>query len=375
MLFFFVQLTGLFHVHLLRPSFIVPIDVIYCRASRQLFHSLSNEKYTTGLASIRKFYINLSVSGSHCRICSLFITVMANIEDILVIPWSKEKIRTILMRHHPILAAKCKEILERGLDIQEVNKALRKEMEHPESILYGENTFYFDDCETFSRFLRLHPRAPRLFRKIIIDHVINSDSTSYSFDALAHVLEQCQGLEEVEIGVDESSLVKLLQKQRKDIGERGFLLLAPDSLDHQMNLIILPAVRHLRTLGIPKVTFTSTHKEILWWHAKNWPNERRPPCGPIAGGVLDKVVAPEMMQYFVKRKKENARKRKATDDAAPPTDDAAPPTDAKRPRREKSRTVAQKVIYKDGLSYLYSQSQPQQPQTLEAVHSTTEHLL
>jgi hypothetical protein len=97
--------------------------------------------------------------------------------------------------------------------------------------------------------------------------VINSDSTSYSFDALAHVLEQCPGLEEVGIGVDEAALVKLLQEQRKDIGERGFLLLAPDDSDYQTNLIILLAVRHLRTLGVPKVTFTCTHKDIFWWHA------------------------------------------------------------------------------------------------------------
>lgn len=75
----------------------------------------------------------------------------------------------------------------------------------------------------------------------MIDHVINSDSTSYSFDALAHVLERCPDLEEVEIGVDEGTLVKLLQEQRKGIGQRGFLLLAPDDLDHQTNLIILLA--------------------------------------------------------------------------------------------------------------------------------------
>lgn len=87
---------------------------------------------------------------------------MANIEDILVIPWSKEKIRSILMRHHSILVANCKKMLERGFVIQDVNKDLRKEMEHPESSLDGENTFYFDDCEAFSRFLRLSPSTREL---------------------------------------------------------------------------------------------------------------------------------------------------------------------------------------------------------------------
>lgn len=54
-LFFFVQLTALFPFHPLGLDFIVPIEVIYRGASRQLFDSTGIEEYTPDFSSTQKF--------------------------------------------------------------------------------------------------------------------------------------------------------------------------------------------------------------------------------------------------------------------------------------------------------------------------------
>ncbi|KAJ4359604.1 uncharacterized protein N0V89_000159 [Didymosphaeria variabile] len=120
---------------------------------------------------------------------------------------------------------------------------------------------------------------------------------------LASVLKRLPNLQEVTIGIDEVGLVRDWSRERNGQQE---IVMRPQDIGFQLNLIILPAVHELRQLRIPKVVFSDTHEHIVWKYKDSWPDKYKVPRGPIPGGVLETLIAPEMMQS---RKPSRKRKR------------------------------------------------------------------
>jgi hypothetical protein len=141
---------------------------------------------------------------------------------------------------------------------------------------YQQNTFQFPGINNFRR-LQSSPVA-NFVRKIIID----GDYCRNGLLKVAKCLAQCTQLKEVEIGVDEVQMV-LDMKLAKD----GYLDMdmRPQDVAFGTNLAILGdiGVQALRQLRIPKVRFTSLSDR---------PSRT---SGPVPGGVLQTVVAREMM--------------------------------------------------------------------------------
>ena len=158
-------------------------------------------------------------------------------------------------------------------------------------IYYGENTFRFADTYDLSVFLaQTERRSAKMVRKIVFafdvkfsfsrpEHTGNWNGASETFK----FFDKFKGLEELEIMVDERRLVTH-QCRNLPYLRRWW---PGKEIPRQLNLKVLTTcsmdtLRKMR--GIPKVTFVGGEKL-----------NNRPWDGPIPGGILETVVAQEMM--------------------------------------------------------------------------------
>ena len=135
----------------------------------------------------------------------------------------------------------------------------------------SEDTICFETIDKFCTYLDKHDQHARAFlRKVAIDDPIRLKDTRSWLPELAGYLSDCDDLEEVEIGVDEPSLVRLRARQR--YGAHAFNLLRPQDIDAQLNIVILPEVQALRELRIPKFTFTDLHRDVQLMFEETMPH-------------------------------------------------------------------------------------------------------
>ena len=178
-------------------------------------------------------------------------------------------------------------------------------------IYYRENSFRFCDTCELMRFVEImEKRSAQLVRKITFAYDVKHSSYpswdgGYFTEASQAFrrLHNFTGLEDLDIIVDEARLVKYQCSQSKDL--RRF---EPEQeIPRQLNLKVLTVcgMDSLRELhGIRKVTFIDGAKA----GNRTW-------GGPIPGGILDSVVAPEMMSEL--KSLADQTRGKAQNDAFP----------------------------------------------------------
>ncbi|KAF2248018.1 hypothetical protein BU26DRAFT_565437 [Trematosphaeria pertusa] len=149
-----------------------------------------------------------------------------------------------------------------------------------------ENMFHFADEYQLHSLVFRNPKDASLLCKISVDFDCPLDAMD---TMLADDLAQCTGLEALEIGADEALLV--CEASRRDKGYQE-VRMRPQDIGFALNLLVLRlrGIRKLRQLHIPKVTFTPRT------HGGHDNSYRRRTTGPIPGGVLETVVARDMMR-------------------------------------------------------------------------------
>jgi hypothetical protein len=156
-------------------------------------------------------------------------------------------------------------------------------------IYFSENTFYFSGGTEFANWTYQNKKSASLLRKIGVDFVRH-----YNVTWIQDCFKRCTGLQELSIGIDELALVKDMLRpgmgfQRMDM--------RPQDVTPQLNLLVLRAnhMDKLRQIRVPKMRFTPLiHGSRSGTTAQLAIVKRT--TGPIRGGILEKVVAREIMQ-------------------------------------------------------------------------------
>ncbi|KAF2793885.1 hypothetical protein K505DRAFT_305038 [Melanomma pulvis-pyrius CBS 109.77] len=156
-------------------------------------------------------------------------------------------------------------------------------------VYFSENTFYFARGIDFERWTLYNKESAKLLRKIGVDFIWDS-----RLDWIRLGFKRCTGLREVNMGIDEVQLVKTFLRTRD-----GFqpVDMRPQDITPQLNLLALRAnhMDKLRRLRVPKITFTP-YIHGSQGSTSNQISIASRTTGPIPGGVLETVVAKEIMQ-------------------------------------------------------------------------------
>ncbi|KAF2678320.1 hypothetical protein K458DRAFT_409060 [Lentithecium fluviatile CBS 122367] len=147
-------------------------------------------------------------------------------------------------------------------------------------VFYEQNTFHFAEGYALSGLI-VNQDIAKSLRKIGVDGHCD-------LGRIAKGLTLCTNLQEVEIGVDEALLV-----QFESLPKNGHQVqrLRPQDISFELNRLVLRAsgVQALRRLRFPKVRFTPLI------HSATVSLDKRRNTGPVPGGVLETIVAKEMM--------------------------------------------------------------------------------
>jgi hypothetical protein len=156
-------------------------------------------------------------------------------------------------------------------------------------IYFSENTFYFSGGTEFANWTHQNKEGASLLRKMGVDFVRH-----YNLTWIQDGFKRCIGLQELSVGIDELALVKDMLRpgmgfQRMDM--------RPRDVTPQLNLLVLRAnhMDKLRQIRVPRMKFTPlVHGSRIGTTAQLAIVKRT--TGPIRGGVLEKIVAREIMQ-------------------------------------------------------------------------------
>ena len=145
---------------------------------------------------------------------------------------------------------------------------------------YEQNTFHVSNTRGWYN-TQVENDVAKLIRKI---------GFFGDLDWIARNLPKFKQLEELEIGVDEAHLVE--SEARPADGYQPQVLRLQD-IPYGLNLIVLRnrAVQKLRQLRVPKVRFT----HMFHVGSSSSDLDKKRTTGPIPGGVLETIVAREMM--------------------------------------------------------------------------------
>jgi hypothetical protein len=193
-------------------------------------------------------------------------------------------------------------------------------------IYFTENTFYLRGCFSFRSWVQsLGPSFRQLLRKLRVDVY-----ETRRLAVLAQGLKICSGLEGITIGIDEAEMVRDVATTIPGIPVVDFPTAA---IDEQLNLLVLRywGMDDLRKIRIPRVLFTSFSMGDRAPH-RRWYLFRDHVSGPIPGGILQTVVAREMMgppvaedEGTLKRKRDSETdlSNDTSPDAVPTTSDSS----------------------------------------------------
>ncbi|KAL1591745.1 hypothetical protein SLS60_011744 [Paraconiothyrium brasiliense] len=201
-------------------------------------------------------------------------------------------LRANYVKDEPICHQESEDLLEALHDYYRRHPNIRK---FGKELHLNENTIYFRSTNDLKWWTGADDPRRFLLRRIIVDEDIPFPATKFhTLDEMASLLNKLPNLEEVTIGIDEMELVRNWSRERNGQQEIDF---RPEDIGFQLNLIMLPAVHKLRQLRFRKVTFSDMHKEIdfNYRHDGAPQNTYKWPRGPIPGGVLETLIAPEMM--------------------------------------------------------------------------------
>ena len=151
-------------------------------------------------------------------------------------------------------------------------------------IFFGENAFRFHSGWVFERWVDDNRNFATYLNQVHVDLI------GIAFADIAKALKRCPSLTTVFLGVDERELVRQVSSVNNGYQR---LLLPPKRIDPQLNLVVLRSngMDALRALRIPEVNF----EDMDWVQGVH----RR--TGPLHGGVLETMVAREMMQIVEKK--------------------------------------------------------------------------
>jgi hypothetical protein len=154
-------------------------------------------------------------------------------------------------------------------------------------IYFSENTFYFSGGMDFANWTFQNREAASLLRRVGVDF-----TQHYNLTWIQESFRRCTGLQELRIGIDEVALLTDMLRPA-----RGFkrIDMRPRDVTPQLNLLVLRAnhMDKLRQIRVPKMTFTPM---IHGSRGRTNLASIKRTTGPIRGGVLEKVVAKEIMQ-------------------------------------------------------------------------------
>jgi len=144
---------------------------------------------------------------------------------------------------------------------------------------YQQNTFHFSSVYYLWGAFDGAYEIANLVRKIGIDDRLGS---------VAEDLAKCTHLKEVEIGVDEAQIVFTNALPKDGYQSQR---LRPQDIPYGLNMVVLRdrGVQAIRQLRIPKVRFTPLN------HVRSEDLNGSRNIGPIPGGVLETIIAREMM--------------------------------------------------------------------------------
>ncbi|KAF2471841.1 uncharacterized protein BDR25DRAFT_354349 [Lindgomyces ingoldianus] len=151
-------------------------------------------------------------------------------------------------------------------------------------IYFSENTFHFKYPEILEDFASKNKKATKVIRKLGLD------LDSKFLIRVVSWLKPFENLNELTIGINERSLVEYMSNTSEGFQKCE---MHPQDISFQLNLLVLrvPGMDALRAVRVPKVTFTP-----LIHGSKDDKVYALRTTGPIPVGVLDTIVAKEMMR-------------------------------------------------------------------------------